>query len=96
MMAKEKIIIPEGLKIVECIANYYKCDKKRRNLLPFTVGKKYRVIKISRAALVIKDDNGVVNRRSYRFFKPVEITKRKPKPLKKKIADRLIKILKQV
>ena len=95
-MAKKKIIIPEGLKRVECTSNYYEWDEERRDLLPFTVGKQYRVIKIARSALVIKDDNGVVNRRSYCFFKPVEVTKRKPKPLKKRIAAKLIKLLKQV
>ena len=96
MMAKKKIVIPKGLKKVECISNYYDWDKERRNLLPYTIGKQYRVIKISNSALVIKDDNGVVNRRSYCFFKPVDIAKRKPKPLKKRIANSLIKLLKKV
>ena len=104
---KQKIEIPKGLRKVICVigeheefehrtgrelSDYRKEQWKER----FTVGKIYpcRREKTGRV-LIITDDFGITQRASYRYFKPAEIIKRKPKPLKKRIVSKLIKFLKR-
>jgi len=104
---KQKIEIPKGLRKVECIISEHeeyerragrKVPEWRKKYCPerFTVGKIY-TCKIDKTgkALILKTDNGQIQRASYKYFKPSEIIKRKPKSFKKRIASKLIKILKR-
>ena len=108
MMERKEIIIPKGLKKVECIISEHDYwERERGKLIPdwikdrwkerFTVGKVYpcKVGKTGKV-LIVRADDGKVQIASYCYFKPAEITKRRPKTIKKMIAARLIKILKKV
>ena len=85
----EKLDEKEGIDI-----NERKKSKHPKNTL--TIGKEYKVIKIdNKGCIVIKNDFGIVQRRSRKYFElPVKEPKKVQKlSIKKKIVKKLVRFL---